>query len=338
MPAPTPETARDADDGSCGGGSSDGDPNGRGSNGGEGGDPSDGGGGGGTGRGPSGLLPRAARRVKRTGFEALGRADARAGFSRRLPDGANGVLAYHAVGSPERYGSVSVDRFRRDLDYLTTHFEVCDLPGALDGGGGKRVALTFDDAYEDFRDRALPILREYDAPATLFVPVDFVGGGRPDLAYRFGRSPAEFDRYNDPAAHRDYDGSGPGVLSWERLRDVADDDLVAVGNHTRTHPDLSRLTDASALEAEIRGARDELADRLGVEVDRFCFPYGRYSEEAADLVRETHELSVTSAPGLLFDPESADGHLLPRVRAHEPEHRVRWDLAAARWRLTERFG
>ncbi|RDI69639.1 polysaccharide deacetylase family protein [Halopelagius longus] len=286
----------------------------------------------------SDLLPRTTRRLERAGFEALGRADRRLGFSHLYPDEANGVLMYHAVGSPEKYGNVSVGRFRRDLEYLTTHFEVCDLPAVLDDDGGKRVALTFDDAYDDFYENVLPLLRRYGVPATLFVPVAFVGGGRTDLAYRFGRSPAEFDRYNDPEAHRDYGGPAPGVMSWDRLREVAADELVTVGNHTRTHPDLSRLSAPSDLEPEIVGARDELAERLGVDIDRFCFPYGRYSEEAAELVAETHDVSVTSRRGLLFDPASNDGHLLPRVRAHDPEHRVRWDLSAVRWRLVERLG
>ncbi|SFR66610.1 polysaccharide deacetylase family protein [Halogeometricum limi] len=278
------------------------------------------------------------RDVARAGFDALERLDAATNFSRCYPETANAVLAYHAVGNPAGYGNVSVDRFRRDLDYLTEHFRVVDLPAVLDSDGDERVALTFDDAYDDFAENALPVLREYGVPATLFVPVDFVGAAPEGYAYRFARSPTEYEAFNDPASFADETVRDPGVMSWERLRAVASDPLVTVGTHTRTHPDLARIHDRAVLEREIVGARDELEDRLGVTVDRFCYPFGRYSEEAVDVVRRSHEVAVTSRRGVVFDPERTDEFRLPRVRAHENERRVRWDLSALRWRLTEFVG
>jgi peptidoglycan/xylan/chitin deacetylase (PgdA/CDA1 family) len=278
------------------------------------------------------------RRLARGGFEALARLDGATQFSRHYPDESNAVLAYHAVGEPAGYGNVSVDRFRRDLDYLTDAFEVVDLPAVLEAGGGKRVALTFDDAYDDFYENALPVLREYRVPATLFVPVASVGGCPDGYAYRFARSPVDHEGFNDPATFVDESVRDPGVMSWDRLREVAADPLVTVGTHTRTHLDLARVRDRKTLEDEIVGARDELEDRLGVAVDRFCYPFGRYSEAAVDVVRESHAMAVTSERGVLSDPEAADAYRLPRVRAHEPTHRVRFDLSGLRWRLTELVG
>lgn len=272
----------------------------------------------------------------RAGFDALGWVDDRLEFSRLDPRPPNAVLTYHAVGSPGRYGNVSVERFRRDLRYLTRRFDVVDLPGVLTPGSHGRVAVTFDDAYDDFADNALPVLREFDVPATLFVPAGLVGGGPPELAYRLARSPASFDRFNDPAVHADADVSESGVMSWERLRSVADDELVTVGNHSMTHPDLGQVTDAEALDHEIRDARDRLAAELDVDVDRFCFPFGRHSAAARRVVRESHALSVTTRAGVVFDPAGTDPHFLPRIDAHGPEHEVHWNLSGIRWRLSER--
>jgi peptidoglycan/xylan/chitin deacetylase (PgdA/CDA1 family) len=41
---------------------------------------------------------------------------------------------------------------------------------------GRFIALTFDDGYRDNRDHALPVLRKYDAPFTVYVPSSFAGG------------------------------------------------------------------------------------------------------------------------------------------------------------------
>lgn len=60
-------------------------------------------------------------------------------------------------------------------------FEIVSLDEAATrietGGEGKPFAvLTFDDAYRDVRDNALPILRRHNCPATIFVVSSFASG------------------------------------------------------------------------------------------------------------------------------------------------------------------
>ena len=40
------------------------------------------------------------------------------------------------------------------------------------------VCLTFDDGYRDNLRYALPILKKYDAPFTIYIPTSFPGPGR----------------------------------------------------------------------------------------------------------------------------------------------------------------
>lgn len=273
--------------------------------------------------------------LRRRLFRGLGTVDHRVGVSRLYPDRRNAVLMYHAVGDPARFGNVSPDRLRRDLRYLRDRFEVVDLPDVLTRPvtGPKRVAITFDDAYRSFYRHALPVVRDLDVPVTVFVPTDFVGGGSESLAYRLARSPVSLQAFNDADEHATADVPSPGVMTEDQLRACARDDRVTLGNHTRTHPDLASLTHREALEAEIVGAQTALADRFGVSVDRFCFPFGRSNEQALEIVRDSHELAVTTTPRVLDG--CVDPHEIPRLGAHRPESALQWDLTDLRWALSD---
>lgn len=271
-------------------------------------------------------------------FEWLGRAEGRFEITRPLANRRNAIVMYHAVGDPERYGNVSVERFARDLQYLRDRFEIVDLPDVLSRPerGPKRIAITFDDAYRNFHRHALPVIRALDVPVTVFVPTAFLDGANDDLAYRFALAPDGIDGYNELDRDRSPDSPTPGVMSTEQLHEIAAEQLVTVGNHTRTHPDLARIHDHETLDAEIVAAQTNLRDRFGVDADRFCFPYGRYSETALDVVRDTHRYAVTTEPNLLS--ADADPYRLPRIRAHVPEHEFRWALTDLHWSLADRFG
>ena len=107
-------------------------------------------------------LPDTGRRLLRSGVSnALALGEHRLGFSRWLPNASNAILTYHSVGDPGKYGNVSPERLRRDLRYLIEAFEVVDLPDVLRAptSGSKRVAVTFDDGYENFYTYALPLCR-----------------------------------------------------------------------------------------------------------------------------------------------------------------------------------
>jgi len=90
-------------------------------------------------------------------------------------------------------------------------------------------------------------------------------------------------------------------LSWEEMQALAADG-VEIGCHTDSHPILSRLSDASELVREIRGAKELMEARLKRKVDHFCYPNGReidISDAAVACVREAGFASaVTCTYGL----------------------------------------
>lgn len=153
-------------------------------------------------------LARSLRRVGRTHYP-------RFVFGGGLRPGEIPVFIYHDVVCEE---------FRADLEFLRRNGYRCLRTGEYlsmqrtGGADGRAVLLTFDDAVQNFHDVALPLLREFAVPATLFVPTFWMRGARRDPGT------AAVD-----AAER------AGFMSWGGLRDCLSSTLVDVQLHGHRH-------------------------------------------------------------------------------------------------------
>ncbi len=97
------------------------------------------------------------------------------------------ILTYHSV-LPEAlpfpvWHHLTALVFERQIAYLSQHFRCVSLSVLLDEiARGKipphTVALTFDDGYRNNLTHALPILRRYNIPATLFITSGFISDGQ----------------------------------------------------------------------------------------------------------------------------------------------------------------
>jgi peptidoglycan/xylan/chitin deacetylase (PgdA/CDA1 family) len=184
------------------------------------------------------------------------------------------VLMYHALSPACTAGfgrwTLSPDRFESHLGYLSQEgyraITVAELAerrrhGALDPSA-RLVVLTFDDAYADFLDVAMPALERYGMTGTLFVPTAYAGG-------RSGwmRADGEGDR---------------AVLSWRELGEISRRG-VEIGAHSHTHPELDTLP-ARAQAEEARLPKLLLEKHLGVPVNSFAYPFGLYDREVREAV------------------------------------------------------
>jgi peptidoglycan/xylan/chitin deacetylase (PgdA/CDA1 family) len=191
------------------------------------------------------------------------------------------VLGYHRIADDGHDLSVRPDAFRAQVEHvLEAGLRPVRLDRALDllAGPveGRRVAVTFDDAYRDNLTEAVPVLRELDVPATIFVPTAIVDGT------------ASYTWYAEP----------PPALSWEEIGELEAEGLVDFQSHTLTHPRLPHVDDDRARE-EIAGSKRALEERLGREVTSFCYPAGLWGERDARLVREAgYRAGVTTDPGV----------------------------------------
>jgi len=114
-------------------------------------------------------------------------------LQRRTREGRFFVLAYHRVLPPEEAKAwvqpgmyVSPRTFECHLRFLRERCRVVPLYELLDPWiraslrkeGKPACAVTFDDGWHDSYRHAFPLLKRYAIPATLFVPVNFIGSSR----------------------------------------------------------------------------------------------------------------------------------------------------------------
>ncbi|MBW2504312.1 MAG: polysaccharide deacetylase family protein [Deltaproteobacteria bacterium] len=178
------------------------------------------------------------------------------------------VFVYHRFGDM-RYPStnVSLSRFKEHLEILREeNFTVLTLGDVVDRllNGAvlpeRCAVLTVDDAYRSFLTGAVPLLREFGFPATLFVSTDTVGGN-------------------------DY-------LNWSELQTLHAMG-IEIGNHSSSHSYLvNRKTGEGKTEwrdrvvEDVARAQKLLAQHLGQAPELFAYPYGEYSNDLIEIVKQ----------------------------------------------------
>ncbi len=195
------------------------------------------------------------------------------------------ILMYHRVTRLPAYDQLTVtpERFDDQMAALrASRCRVVSLAQAvadLERGEppAPAVVVTFDDGYRDNLENALPILRRHEIPATIFVTARFSDG-----SLRHPRYPDEPGRLH---------------LDWQEIALLANDPAITIGSHSLTHPYLTRLDDAAAT-AEIAGSRAAIAEKLGRDVDFFCYPSGDLGARERRLAEAAgYRAAVSVRPG-----------------------------------------
>lgn len=253
------------------------------------------------------------------------------------------VLAYHGVIADDEplaernWLQVRASEFRAQMDYLSRHYEVCGLDAVLTRpwSGRPRAVITFDDGYANNHGVALPILREYGLPATIFVATGAVGTGRlfwwdrlllscpaelyPSAAkiQAIKRLPAlevesAVDAYLDARGLRSVAGcpSCYRPLESREISELLDSGLIELGSHTHGHEILLTLSDEQ-LRVTLAESAASLR-RWGANPRFFAAPNGDYRDEQIALIREQgFTACIGTQAGLWRDTAAIDR--IPRL-------------------------
>jgi peptidoglycan/xylan/chitin deacetylase (PgdA/CDA1 family) len=189
------------------------------------------------------------------------------------------ILMYHMIreaipGARFNKMRVSPSSFRRQVEWLAHNgWQFCfvsELLRPADNDGQRRVAITFDDGYRDNFVNAFPVLREFNARATLYPVVD--------------RTPGLDWSAKKKAAHDSGELGREEKISDAEISGMLASGLLELGGHGLTHPNLPQLSDADAAR-EISGCKQWLEQQFNVSVPTFCYPFGTYGPRDVELVK-----------------------------------------------------
>ncbi len=255
------------------------------------------------------------------------------------------IINYHGccpASLAERFwvppGFVTVEAFKAQLQYLTSSLNILPMAEAIgrlkDGTLPPRaIVLTFDDGYANNFQYVYPLLRQYNAPATIFVstaylssddlfPFDYLRIIEAAVCSRKGNvCPSRQQR----SCSTQYFGAPLDTVlelarcCWERLKGQVPDEqkevlrplsvaelnqfdpaLVELAAHSHSHCILSQESDSRRRD-EIQGSIRHLEKITSRPVRYFAYPNGRsqdFAESDKQILREAGiEAAFTTMAG-----------------------------------------
>jgi len=184
------------------------------------------------------------------------------------------VIYYHGIAPDDVVG------FAGQMKYLAENCTVVrpsQIKKALPRNGKRCVAITIDDAFENIIHNALDVLKRYDLPAGIFVPVANLGT---TPKWQFTQdSPDRYER----------------VMTADQVARLADAGFEIL-SHTLSHPMLTQLED-EMLNHELQTSRSVLEEITGQPVTGMSYPHGDHDDRVCQAVEDAdYAMAFTVEP------------------------------------------
>ena len=200
------------------------------------------------------------------------------------------IMMYHMISDQIVHSKksglrVSEQMFEKHLKYFVENNWKFIKMSALSeyADDEKVVAITFDDGYLDNYKTAFPLLKKYNACATLFLVID-----RHDNDWSVKKN----SKHNTGILAKEE------KLSDDQIKEMIDSNIFELGGHTITHPFLPNLT-IDEKEIEMISCKNILEEKFDTKITSFAYPFGIYSEEDIKIIRNScFESAVTTNEGV----------------------------------------
>ena len=160
------------------------------------------------------------------------------------------ILMYHVIDAPSGpypYVYVSEYNFEQQIKYFYDNGYTFLYPEevSLADNIKKSVVITFDDGYTQTYEKALPILKKYNAKATLFMISDYIGTGN--------------------------------YCTAEQLFEMSDSGVFRIYSHTQNHKNLTEISEEEVAN-EFAASNDTIYNITKREVTAIAYPYGLFND------------------------------------------------------------
>lgn len=243
------------------------------------------------------------------------------------------ILNYHRIleeTDPMLKDEPALATFRWQMKLLADGFNVLSLQEALAAlASGKlpprAVCITFDDGYRSLHDLALPVLREFRLPATVFVTTGYIGSGNMwneriiDSVRRLPNGPLELGRFGLPPMTLAGREQRRHLLQdlTQRAKYLPPDERMALtealeqlaggpaAESLMLTPDMIRALAAGRVEIGAHTVSHPILSRVDDATARFEIEQCKHDLEAITGSRVRYFAYPNGKPGLDFDQRHA---------------------------------
>lgn len=193
------------------------------------------------------------------------------------------VLMYHKFGKVKENDSYTTEKeFRKHLrilkflGYKTITFKDLEKISLNNRFKEKYIIITSDDGYKNNYEIMFPVLKEFNAKATIYLV-----------------SELDYNKW-DVDLHR---SKRLELMNKNEITEIIESGLIEFGGHTLHHVDFHKIG-LDVAKTEIFENKKNLEERYNIKLTSFAYPWGHLTEEVKNLVAEAgYKFAVSTDTG-----------------------------------------
>ncbi|WP_213033340.1 polysaccharide deacetylase family protein [Acinetobacter sp. ANC 3832] len=210
------------------------------------------------------------------------------------------VMLHQVTPHTEASGmNMPPEKFEQFLQYLVKRNSTFCFVSELDQYQGQKniVALSFDDGFLDNYQYAYPLLKKYNAKATIFLATKIEGIEK---------------------------------LNAEQIQEMSNSGMIEFGAHTQHHVNLLKLSDDIAY-AEMQASKQDVEALVG-KCPSFAYPFGRFNEKHQQMAKDIGFKNAVSTRKKIEAYTESNQFNIPRVSTHGAMNALQMRIALAKGR------
>lgn len=255
------------------------------------------------------------------------------------------VLCYHRISEKNKSHNkinplsgleVNQDIFEKQISYLVNNFKILklnELEKHIENDDKEfAISITFDDGYLDNINLALPILKKYNTPASIFVITRFLNNKdfmwwyflwdnlNKKKSIKFNNETIILKNKSDAVKwygilskkvinlkeHEQYkflknifdSGNKPNykhlIFDSRKLFELSKNELIEIGSHTVNHNKLTSLS-IDEVYLELKNSKQIIEEIINKKVNYLAYPYGGKDEVDSKIVSIAKEVGYKMA-------------------------------------------